>query len=385
MMSRRWLFAVLVLFLVAPVRADFFAVDLNGFGFQPSAVNAARQFAGSRDFPGEGFRGFRWEAANGFTNLGTLGGAVSTASAINDSGHVAGASQVAIGSSASHAYLWRPGTGLTDLGTLGGTNSSATALNVAGSVVGSSQLAGNSSTQAFLWRLDTNTMTPLGTLGGNNSSAIGVNAAGLVAGTSDITGGGTRPFLWSEADGLLDLGGLGGTDSLGRAFGINDLGQVVGRSDRGDGTFGAFVWDAANGFTDLGTFGGSNATALGINNLGQVVGTAQDAAGEDRAFVWDAINGLRDLNALVTNANGFTLTSATSITNAGDVLAESASLDGTTVYLVTENPDLTPPAVDVPAPAGAVLAGVGLVSLLFRFYRKRSSINSAGILSNVAS
>ena len=280
MMSRRWMLAVFALVLVAPVRADYFAVDLNGFGFQPAAVNSSRQFAGSRDFPGEGFRGFRWDAANGFTNLGTLGGAVSTASAINESGHVAGASQVAIGSSASHAYLWRPGTGLTDLGTLGGTNSSASAANAAGFVVGSSQLVGNSSTQAFLWRLDTNTMTPLGTLGGNNSSAIGINVASHVAGTSDVTGGGTRPFLWTEADGLLDhgglggLGGLGGTDSLGRAFGINDLGQIVGRSDRGDGTSGAFVWDAAAGFTDLGTFGGSNATALGINDLGQVVGTA---------------------------------------------------------------------------------------------------------------
>lgn len=369
MMSRHWLLALFAFVFVAPVRADYFAVDLNGFGFQPSAVNASRQFAGSRDFPGEGFRGFRWDAASGFTNLGTLGGAVSTASAINESGHVAGASQVAIGSSASNAYLWQPGTGLTNLGTLGGTNSSAAAVNASGSVVGSSQLAGNSSTQAFLWRLDTNTMTPLGTLGGNNSSAIGINAAGLVAGTSDVTGGGTRPFLWTEADGLLDLGGLGGTDSLGRAFGINDLGQIVGRSDRGDGTFGAFVWDATTGFTDLGTFGGENATAFGINNLGQVVGTAQDAAGEDRAFLWDAINGLRDLNSLITNANGFTLTSATSITNAGDVLAESASLDGTTVYLVTENPDLTPPTADVPAPGGAVLGAVG-IAILAGFRRR---------------
>ncbi|MBX3399361.1 MAG: hypothetical protein KF873_11505 [Gemmataceae bacterium] len=371
MAPRLWLPAFACALLCGSARADFVAVDLNAFGLQPVAVNDARQFAGTRDFPGEGFRGYRWDAATLFTSVGTLGGASSSAAAINGSGWVIGASRVDPATTASHAYLWRPGVGLTDLGTLGGTNSSASAVNAAGFVVGSSQTSGNSSTQAFVWRLDTNTMTPLGTLGGNNSSAIGVNALAVVAGTSDVTGGGTRPFVWTEAGGLVDLGGLGGADSLGRAFGINDLGQVVGRSDRGDGTFGAFLWDPVTGFTDLGTFGGENATAFGINNLGQVVGTAQDAAGEDRAFLWDAINGLQDLNLLVTNAGGFTLTGATTITDRGDVLAESASLDGTTVYLVTENPDLTPPPVDVPAPAGAVLAGVGL--LVIASLRKRST------------
>ena len=371
MALRHWLTAIVCVIYGDSARADYLTVDLNQFGLQPVAVNEARQFAGTRDFPGEGFRGFRWDAATLFTSVGTLGGASSRATALSSNGWVAGSSRIDPATAASHAYLWRPGFGLTDIGTLGGTNSSATALNSAGFVVGSSQTTGNASTQAFLWRLDTNTMTPLGTLGGVNSSAIGVNALGVVAGTSDVTGGGTRPFVWTEAGGLVDLGGLGGTDALGRAFGINDLGQVIGRSDRGDGTFGAFLWDPVTGFTDLGTFGGENAIALGINNLGQVVGTSQDAAGEDRAFLWDAVNGLRDLNALVTNAGGFTLTSATSITNTGDILAESANLDGTTVYLVTENPDLAPPPVDVPAPAGVLLAGVGIGLLAgLRWFRK---------------
>jgi probable HAF family extracellular repeat protein len=365
MLARPLGLAFVFVLCAAPAHADFQIVDLAAFDLQPVAVNDARQFAGTREFPGEGFRGFRWDAATFFTSVGTLGGASSSASAINGSGWVAGTSRVDPATTASHAYLWRPGTGLTDLGTLGGTNSSATALNAAGFVVGNSQTTGNSSTQAFLWRLDTNTMTPLGTLGGTNSSAIGVNVLGTVAGTSDVTGG-TRPFIWTEAGGLVDLGGLGGTDALGRAFGINDLGQVVGRSERGDGTSGAFLWDPVTGFIDLGTFGGENSTAFGINNLGQVVGSAQDASGEERAFLWDAVNGLRDLNALVTNAGGFTLTGATSITDSGDVLAESASLDGTTVYLVTENPDLTPPPVDVPAPAGLVLAGIGIATGMWR-------------------
>lgn len=366
MSNVRWIVAATVFFSTLPLRADYFVVDLAGIGLQPSAVNDARQFAGTQDFPGEGFRAYRWDPATLFTNLGTLGGASSSAAALNGSGWVVGASRFDPASTASHAYLWRPGFGMTDLGTLGGANSSAMAVSSTGFVAGSSQTTGNSSTQAFLWRLDTNTMTPLGTLGGNNSSAVGVNATGVVAGTSDVLGGGTRPFRWTETDGLVDLGGLGGTTAFGRAYGINDLGQIVGRSERGDGTFGAFLWDPVNGFLDLGTFGGDNSTAFGINNLGQIVGTAQDAAGDDRAFLWDPILGLQDLNLIVSNPGGFTLTSARTITDLGDILAESTSLDGTTVYLLSENPDLAPPPVDVPAPAGAVLAGFALALVAIR-------------------
>jgi probable HAF family extracellular repeat protein len=63
------------------------------------------------------------------TDLGTLGGPFSTATAINAGGEVVGESTIASGQ--QHAFLWRNGL-MTDLGTLGGTSSFAAAINADG-------------------------------------------------------------------------------------------------------------------------------------------------------------------------------------------------------------------------------------------------------------
>src|SRR4051794_34524752 len=54
---------------------------------------------------------------------------------------------------------------------------------------------------------------------------------------------------------LVDLGTLGGADSLG--LGINDSGQVVGQSDTADGHTHAFLYSQGV-MADLGTLGGAN-------------------------------------------------------------------------------------------------------------------------------
>jgi probable HAF family extracellular repeat protein len=65
------------------------------------------------------------------------------------------------------AFSWVPGT-TTDLGTLGGASSTAIAVNAAGQIVGAS-LTPTGETHAFIWK--SGTMTDLGTLGGSGSVA----------------------------------------------------------------------------------------------------------------------------------------------------------------------------------------------------------------------
>jgi probable HAF family extracellular repeat protein len=71
-------------------------------------------------------------------DLGTLGGSLSVALGINDSGQVAGWSDT---DSVEHAFLWTESGGMKDLGTLGGGFSGAIGINNSGQVVGESETA----------------------------------------------------------------------------------------------------------------------------------------------------------------------------------------------------------------------------------------------------
>src|SRR5207302_979398 len=66
--------------------------------------------------------------------LGSLGGAVSQAKAVNNLGHVAGTSRD--GSGRSRAFLWKEAVGITDLNPLTGVNASANDINAMGDIVG---------------------------------------------------------------------------------------------------------------------------------------------------------------------------------------------------------------------------------------------------------
>src|SRR2546428_306638 len=116
-------------------------------------------------------------------------------------------------------------TGPTDLGTLGGTSSNAVAVSASGQVVGASTTAGDTAVHAFSWTAGGG-MVDLGTLGGTNSfltirgsvferNGGGVNNRGQVVGESSISGDTPlHAFSWTSGGGMVDLGTLGGTDSV---------------------------------------------------------------------------------------------------------------------------------------------------------------------------
>jgi len=168
------------------------------------------------------------------------------ASAVNDSGQVAGASggcaafnpDTLVPLAPRHALLWQNGA-VTDLGNLGGTGQSgmgnlAFNLNNQGQVVGFSNLPGDATFHAFLWTQATG-IEDLGTLPGDvASAAVGINDAGVVTGLSLDADFNPRAFLRQNGV-MTDLNTLVRADSplfLMQACSINSRGQIVGLAMR---------------------------------------------------------------------------------------------------------------------------------------------------------
>jgi probable HAF family extracellular repeat protein len=288
-------------------------LDTGMFGGSVSggyAINASGQVVGFASTTGDnGTRAFLWTptSPNGTTgttyDIGTLGGSYTSGHGVNASGQVVGESDTN-GAVAGHAFLWTPtipngSTGtMQDLGTLGGTVSQAFGINDSGQMTGDAFLTGDVSEHPFLYN---GTMYDLGTLGGSNGTGSAINAGGQVAGEAAVTGNGSaHAFLWTPtvSNGttgtMQDLGTVGGAGS--QAFGMNDHGTVVGQSQTavinpasGLQEFTAFLWNSSSGMVDLNTLidplsGWDLQEGEGINNAGQIIGDGI-FNGEDQAFL----------------------------------------------------------------------------------------------------
>jgi probable HAF family extracellular repeat protein len=275
------------------------------------------------------------------TDMGTLGGSSSGASAINSSGAVVGSAQV-VGDVAYRAFYAENGGGMRSLGTLGGSNSGAAAINANGQVVGEAE-TDFFGYRAFRTAPAVGAMVNLGTLGGQYSSAKAINDSGQVVGGSYVAGPfpDTRAFRYTGNPGsggaMVDLGTLGGPNSF--AYGINNAGVVVGEADvsfdpnTGNRVTRAFRYTGTPGqggvMTNLGTLGGPNSVATSINKYGAIVGQSDlNANGDTAPFVYvngqminldawfDAVNPSAGLNR--------TLLDASSITDTGYIVGRSA-------------------------------------------------------------
>ena len=158
------------------------------------------------------------------------------------------------------AVLWKGGKP-TELGTISGIFSAATALDDQGRVVGystvsdSSAYVGEAGIHAFLW--EKGSMTDLGSLDGSGSNvATGINATGTIVGYALAPGtarpSGVASMLAVRWDGgkiasLNDLLPAGSGWTLYAANGINHSGQIVGVGLNPDGAVRGFVLTPAAG------------------------------------------------------------------------------------------------------------------------------------------
>ena len=157
---------------------------------------------------------------------------------------------------------------------------------------------------------------------GQWARAWGINDIGQVVGGLLSESGNVQPAVWEQNDGQWELVKFLPTmpdDRRATATAVNNVGQIVGKSWAAPGPpFLALLWEG-DGSIELGTLGGNESIANDINNLGQVVGKSKTTDGVDHAFIWqDGV--MCDLNDLIITETDFELASAEAINDLGDIV-----------------------------------------------------------------
>jgi probable HAF family extracellular repeat protein len=315
--------------------------SLTDLGFLPNKkedVSTAAAINGSGHVTGtSGGAAFRYTGK--MEEIGQDPNGFSRGFGIDGSGQVVGDSTFDQGGS-SHAALFSNGL-VYDLGTQrgSGTFSRANGINGSGQVVGfSSEKFDGAEARAFIMNTSGRAarLIDLGTLGGLYAQAWGINDSGFVTGNSQTkndSGIVTHAFLWQKGTGMLDLGTLAGDFSYGTFINANN--HVVGYStiDKENDRVHAFLHDGKE-MVDLGSLGGASSLsdrsfALGVNADGQVVGYSYLPADwgvsivplQQVAFVYS--KGLMvNLNDLIGDAaKEYRLDSATAINDKGQIVA----------------------------------------------------------------
>jgi probable HAF family extracellular repeat protein len=310
------------------------------------------------------------------TDLGTISGnSVSTGYALNNAGAVTGTSSTPTGAIAA---LFSDGK-VTNISTLGGNVSIATAINGSVEVVGWNFFYSNPNfdPQAFLYSNGHMTSINSPSVFPSGTEALGINDSGEVVGTGYITDSNFHAFLYSGGK-MTDLGPRGALQAS--AVAINNSGQIIGGYYLTSGGAGAFlitngklstlpVPTAASAvsvfaindigeiagamfftsgapshaakfvsgiWTDLGGISGASASrATGINLSGQIVGTAffpqtqyhPPKPGKHVPFI-SSSGGLVNLNTLIQSGTGLTLTDAVGINESGHILCNATNAGG---------------------------------------------------------
>jgi probable HAF family extracellular repeat protein len=318
-----------------------------GGGASPSSFAPSASTQQSNPQSGSNVRSKREVTNYYLLTLDSLGGNVSFAININDSGQASGTSLLSSGD-VEHAQIWENPPRTIDLGTLGGPNSAIFQYNhgAAGQFVGWSEASNIDPSDenfcgfgtshiclGFSWQHGK--MRSLPTLGGNNDNANDINWRGQIVGaaetsTRDSSCISPRVFdflgvIWQPNGKVTTLPPYSG-DTVSYAYTIIQSGRAaVGNSGScAAPSTHALLWQNASSPINLGSLGGTVNVALDINDRGQVIGNSNLSGNTaTHSFLWQ--NGtMKDLGTLPGDVDSF----AGGINDEGQVVGESCDASG---------------------------------------------------------
>ncbi|MFQ5679746.1 MAG: hypothetical protein ACE5HP_09860, partial [Gemmatimonadota bacterium] len=200
---------------------------------------------------------------------------------------------------------------------------------------------------------------------------LALNERGDIVGWSRTASGAVHAFLWTERDGMRDLGTGDGLGSV--AVAVGEDGSIVGRTASlaspvpADGRilrrpagpflvvppnslgerrgarggllegvpvareYRAAAWFSGRGPRGLGALGGSAGTANAVGPAGHVVGLAETRPGQMHAFVWTPGRGMMDLGTLGGDGSG-----AVAVNETGQIVGWSRTASGRTHAVLWE-------------------------------------------------
>lgn len=265
----------------------------------------------------------------GLVDLGALKGTSSTAAAINDRGQVLGHWTTRGGQ--VRGYIYDKGK-LRDLGTIGGRATTWTDINNAGYIslhaVDPPLPDGEGGGSTSYLRAPNGTLTQLADLPFTDPLYPPLTEARALNNKNQVTGGSgpaepidffLRGFIWTRGQ-TRDIGDLGFGSLPVNPEAINDRGQVTGNAaGPGIGRVPFLYYRGRMVALDTSTDALSSGT--GINNRGHVVGyDLRTGPGPASGFIWRGKR-MELLNALIDRRQGWNITDAQAINDAGQIAA----------------------------------------------------------------